>query len=134
MSIWEGICVEEFRANVARIYQIAKATNLSTPGPQTNESFANYDTIDWFPFATERTLAEDFAFLVSYQDTPSCVAAATISPTRSSHVATLTIAANHGVGTAVVNTFEKLKAVLTACAQRSKYMKLTCSPAVNHSS
>lgn len=120
-STWAGIDYQGFRKNVTSLHQSAGGRDLSFPEHHSDWVYPEKPTeSDWLPFRVEKELAEDFAFLASFEDTPACVSAATISRKRHDGKTCSNIAANHGINKSVQSTFQRLLDTLKCCAQQNR--------------
>lgn len=115
LSIWDWVDRGKFENDVVALSQ----TN-GVPEPHI------YDEAEWpqqgtqalLPFALERQVADDLAFIAAYDYGVDYVTAATLEASNDPPCLTIRLAANEGVKDCVKRAFEQLLNTLQSCASK----------------
>lgn len=124
MSIWAPLNRATFENDVATLYartspQLHRLTQLSPRLSQRDQRLSEANTT-LLASDTELQLAEDFAFLASWEDIPPCVSAATITQIDDAGGICLSVAANEGIADHVKQSLQQILRLMEQCASCRK--------------
>lgn len=117
MSVWKGIDRYAFERNTQELERIDPSQKVVARTPR--EGPPNLET-NALPPRVESQLAEDFAFLAAWVNTPSCVTAASVTVQNNESSVEINLAANEGVWSTVRHAFRLIATTLEQCALRSE--------------
>ena len=121
-SLWNKVGEHDFRKNIAELGRVsgsvpcdAKANDLDQWGKRLVD--AKSQTLD---LGTERTLADDLAFIAVYAKEAKTVSAVAVEELRDGQGLIISLAANQGVALRTQDAFRSIFQRLSACASRSQ--------------
>jgi hypothetical protein len=117
-SVWDGVDRRKFESHVD-----AFSRTGFVPDSQVllEEDWPKESNQDVLPFAIEKQLSDDFAFIAACEYGVGYVTVATVEPARSEPwCLTLRLAANEGICDRVKCAIDELFGILERCATKSK--------------
>lgn len=117
-SVWDDMDRGTFENHVMAL---SRAKSVPDSRIHLEANWPEQRNQDLLPFAIERQLADDFAFIAAYEYGVRYVTAAAIEPSSEPSSLTVRLAANEGIDDGVKYAFEKLFRTLERCATKGKY-------------
>lgn len=116
-SVWDEMHRGTFESHV-----MALSRANAVPGSRIHReaNWPEQGDRELLPFAVERQLADDFAFIAAYEYGVGYVTAAAIEPSSEPNSLTVRLAANEGIDDGVKYAFEKLFHTLERCATKGR--------------
>ena len=120
MSIWDGVARVGFEARVMKLAKIAPSQQPDGPiAPRNRAPGPNTENND-LPSSVEKQLSDNFAFFAAWEESPDCVAAATVLKLGNQPGLIITLSANEGIANAVTDSITRILNELKSCAQQCK--------------
>ena len=117
MSIWRGIDRKQFELNLADLSNVGKSQRPSHQRAPPSTSLDG-DRDQTLSLNTERCVADDIAFLATWDCAEGGVTAATLQESTDNSTCTVSLAANEGVKAEVMETVNQVLRSLESCAGR----------------
>ncbi|KAF2719800.1 hypothetical protein K431DRAFT_330800 [Polychaeton citri CBS 116435] len=127
MSLWDTTSRAAFENDVASLYRATSSNSHrpQLPGPPSRPIIGPQERVSILPSEIEEQLAEDFAFLTAWENTPSSVAGATITQQNDTGGICVRIAANEGISKPVRDGLQEMLSSIETCALR-RLSKRSC--------
>lgn len=117
-SIWDRVGRETFEGHVDALHRTKYVPDSHVI---LEKDWPKPDDQDILPFAVERQLVDDFAFIAAREYGVGYVTAAAVEPARRKPWGlTVRLAANDGICNPVKDTIEELFSILERCARKGK--------------
>ncbi|KAF2804913.1 uncharacterized protein BDZ99DRAFT_543847 [Mytilinidion resinicola] len=115
-SIWDGLGRETFERHV---HALSRTGTVPDPVVLKEEDWPKSSHWDILPFAVEKQLADDLAFIAACEYGVGYVTAATAAPATGEAGMTVRLAANEGVCDSVERAMQAVFRILERCAGKS---------------
>lgn len=116
-SIWDRVGQRTFEDSIDLLHS---TKFIPEPRVLREENWPEDGGTDFLPFAIERQLSDDIAFVSAYEYGVAFVTAAVVEA-RGTEGLLIRIAANEGVCTVVENAWKKLIPILEGCAKKGQW-------------